>query len=155
MKKTGFMLFGFLLMVVFMGCSTIGTVNDFLQDTNSVLSGDFEAVVEGDFVVEEITLSLSEEDLPDMNNFIKEVADNKTIYDALKAAFTSRIIIRSETTIVPEIAKTVRKVDLEKARQSIDTLKILTKDKFGNTVNLYILTTEFDGKTLFIKGNSI
>ena len=138
-----------------MGCASLGTVNDFLQDTNSVLSGDFEAVAEGDFVVEQITLVVPEGHESYMDTFVKEVADEKVIYDALKAAFISRIIIRSETTAIPEIAKTVRKVDLEKARNAIGGTLISIKDEFGNQVELYHITTKFDGETLFIKGLSI
>ena len=138
-----------------MGCASLGTVNDFLQDTNSVLSGDFEAVAEGDFVVEQITLVVPEGHESYMDTFVKEVADEEVIYDALKAAFISRIIIRSEITAIPEIAKTVRKVDLEDARNAINGNLISIKDEFGNQVELYYLTTEFDGETLFIKGLSV
>ncbi len=140
----------------FTGCASmnefLGKANDVMADTNSVLSGDIDEVTEGDFNIEKIVIVSSRENDENLVYFLELATKSTDIIKPLEKAFATTISFNNGTFEVPGYAQSVRKSDLESARNTINGTYIFPKDDYGNNLGTYSITTNFDGSVLTIKG---
>ncbi len=154
MKKSIFFLV--LGIFVFASCSSmndfLGKANDVMADTNSILSGDIDEVTEGDFTVEKVVIVSSRANDEALAYFLAAASKSSFIIKPLEEALATTIIFKDGVFEVPEYAQSVRKSDLERARDDIGDGYVSPDDEYGNQLGVYRFSTNFDGSILTITG---
>ncbi len=148
-----------LLVIGFVFCTGCASMNDFLgkandvmADTNSVLSGNIAEATEEDFIIEKVVIVSSLQNDENLSEFLDAASKSAYIIKPLEKALATSVKFNNGTFEVPSYAQSVRKSDLESARDDINAGFVSPDDKYGNQLGVYSFSTKYDGSVLTITG---